>query len=196
MPLSKYKISCRRNDSFGPCSNETIGPIVEGKNSALDVNNSANPDLLEQGKNVGIVHSKTSIGGAGADRRRPVGAMDAIGSVAEDQDRDAQWIVRAGFYESGKPGIILSDVWRRRPIGIADFSGDPCLACPLAPLPAYSDGVGNNVILAPHVEQLPLPCINDDAANGMVAGDRILRGSCGGRQGCHYQEENKNRNSF
>jgi hypothetical protein len=123
--------------------------------SALDINNSPNLDFLEQGKNVGIVHSKTSIGCACANCLRPVCPMDAIGPVAKDQDSDAKRIVWAGLYKSGKLGIVFSDMWRRRPIGIADFSGDPCLARPLASLPAYSNGEGNNVILAPHVEQLP-----------------------------------------
>ena len=164
--------------------------------SALDINNSANPDLLEQGKDVGIVHSKTSIGCAGADRPGPVCSMDAIGSVAEHQDRHAKRIVGPGFYEGGKLGIIFSDMWRRRPIGVANFSGDPCLARPFAPLPAYSDGVGNNVIPASHVEQLPLPSLNDDAANGMVARHGIFGSSCGRRQSCHCQEEKKKDNPF
>jgi hypothetical protein len=175
---------------------ETMGLIFDRANSALDVNNSPNPDLIEQGKNVGVVHSKTSIGCAGADRPRPVCSMDAIGPVAEDQDRHAQRIVWPGFYEGGKPGIVFSDVWRWRPRGIANFSGDPCLARPLAPLPAYSNGEGNNVILAPHVEQLTLPCLNDDAANGMVARRGVFGSSCGRRQGRHSQEEKKKNNSF
>ena len=137
--------------------------------SALDINNSPNPDLIEQGKNVGVVHSKTSIGCAGADRSRPVCSMDAIGSIAEHQDRNAQWIVRSGFYKSREPWIVFPDVWRRCPCGIADFSGDPCLPRPFAPLAAYSNGVSHNIIPAPHVEQLTLSCLNDDAANGMVA---------------------------
>lgn len=158
--------------------------------SALDINNSPNPDLIEQGKNVGVVHAKTSIGCTRADRPRPICSVDAIGPVAEHQDRHAQWIVWPGFYKGGKPGIVFPDVWRRRPCGIADFSGDPCLPRPFAPLAANSNGVGNNVILAPHVEQLPLSCLDDDAANGMVAGP------CRGWQGCHCQEEKKKNNPF
>jgi hypothetical protein len=145
---------------------------------------------------VGVVHSKTSIGCAGADRPRPVCSMDAIGPVAEDQDCNAQWIVRPSFHKGGKPGIVFPDVWRRGPCGIADFSGDPCLARPFAPLAAYSNRIGNNIILTPHVEQLPLPCLNDDAANGMVAWRGNFGSSCGGRQGGQPQEEKKKNNSF
>jgi hypothetical protein len=77
--------------------------------SPLDINNGPNLDLLEQGKNVGIVHSKTSIGGISADCLGPVCPVDAIGPVAKDQDSDAKRIVRAGFYESRKAGIFFSN---------------------------------------------------------------------------------------
>lgn len=122
--------------------------------------------------------------------------MDAIGPVAEDQDCNAKRIVWPGFHESRKPRVVFPDMWRRRPCGIADFSGDPCFARPFAPLPAHSDGIGNNIILAPHVEELSLPRLDDDAANGMVARHGILGSSCGGRQGCHCQEEKEKNNSF
>src|SRR5271156_2814566 len=113
---------------------------------------------------VGIDQAETAGGDLGADRIRPVGAVNAIDRGAEIHRARAERIARATGHEARQIGLAFDHFRRRHPVRPLSLAGNTQQSLPLESVTADADSVTKRTAARLDQIEMPFSGRNDDGA--------------------------------
>ena len=129
-------------------------------------------DAAEQVLDVLIGQADAAAGDEFADRRRIIGAMNAILAGAEIHGARAQRIAGAARHEARQIGLARDHFRRRIPVRPFRLAADFLHAGPGKPLAADADAVANGSAMAEHVIEHGVAGIDDDGTRCLAGIER------------------------
>ena len=127
---------------------------------------------FEQIGHVVVQHADAARRDELADRRRLVGAVDAIDGRTEIHRAGAERVAGAAGHEARQIGLALDHFGRRMPIRPLGLAGDLLHAGPGETVAADADAVADRATATEHVIEVGVGRIDDDGARGLLGRER------------------------